>query len=275
LARLDEQDFRNKLTSAEADVTAAQAELTEAQATEARQSELVKTGATSVARLDEAVRNRRSAEAKLKSAQASLDLAKDQLNYTELKAEFDGVVTAVGAEVGQVVGSGQMVVRVARPEEKDGVFSVAEAAFRDQTNERPEVSVWLLGSPYIKADGVVREISPVADPVTRTYTVKVGLKNPPDQMRLGMSIVGRLKLESAPVVVLPLGAIFQKNGTPAVWVFHADTGSVELSNVTVARFEADHAVIGEGLAKGDVVVTAGVNRLREGQKVRLAEAGQK
>ena len=77
----------------------------------------------------------------------------------------------------------------------------------------------------MKADGVVREISPVADPVTRTYTVKVTLKDPPDQLRLGMSVVGRLKLETAPVVVLPLSAIFDKAGKPAIWVYDGRTSS--------------------------------------------------
>ena len=118
----------------------------------------------------------------------------------------------------------------------------------------------------------MREISPVADSTTRTYTVKVTLKTPPPQLRFGMSIGGRLKASSDPVVALPLSALFEKNGSPAVWVFDQASGSVALRPVTVARYETDTAVIAGGLAKGDVVVTAGINTLREGQKVRLAEA---
>jgi RND family efflux transporter MFP subunit len=272
LATLDVQDYQNRLTSAEADVASAEASLSEAQGTESRQAKLVKDGYTSQANYDSALRGLRAAESRLTSAKASLDLTRDQLNYTSLKADTDGVITAVGAEAGQVVNSGQMIVRLARPEEKDAVFSISEAAFRNAPDKLPEVSVSVLSNPGMKADGVVREVSPVADPVTRTYTVKVALKNPPDNLRLGMSVVGRLKLETAPVVVLPLSAIFDKAGQPAVWLFDQASSTVALKRIELARYEADRAVIANGLGRGDVVVTAGVNQLVEGQKVRLFES---
>lgn len=273
LARLDEQDTQNKLKSAEADVAAAEAVLTEARGSEARLRQLVDTGATTRANYDAALRNLRSAEAKLDSAKAGMALARDQLGYTELKADYDGIITAVGAEPGQVVAAGQMVVRLALPEGKDAVFAIAEAAFRDRpANDRPEIIVRLLSNPEVVAEGVVREVSPVADPATRTFQVKVTLKSPPPQMRFGSSVVGRLKATTAPVVVLPGAALFEKGGKPAVWVVDQQTGAVALRPVQLARFESDRIVVSEGLVKGDVVVTAGVNRLREGQKVRLAEA---
>ena len=118
----------------------------------------------------------------------------------------------------------------------------------------------------------MREISPVADPATRTYTVKVTLKNPPPQLRFGMSIGGRLKGQAALAVALPLSALFEKNGSPAVWVLDQQSSSLALRPITVARYEANTVVVGSGLAKGDIVVTAGVNTLTVGQKVRLAEA---
>lgn len=272
LARLDDQDTQNKLKAAEADVAAAEAVLAEAQGSEARLKQLVGTGATTRANYDAALRNLRSAEAKLESAKAAQALAKDQLAYTELKADFDGIVTAVGAEAGQVVATGQMVVRLARPEEKDAVFAIAETAFRGRRpDERPEIIVKLLASPDVVAEGVAREISPVADPATRTFQVKVTLKSPPPQMRFGSSVVGRLKVTTAPVVVLPGAALFEKAGKPAVWIVDPAAGTVALRPVVLARFESDRIVVSEGIGKGDVVVTAGVNRLREGQKVRLAE----
>ena len=273
LARLDEQDTQNRLKSAEADVAAAEAVLTEAQGSESRLKQLVGTGATTRSNYDAALRNLRSAEAKLDSSKAALALARDQLAYTELKADFDGIVTAVGAEPGQVVAVGQMVLRLALPDEKDAVFAIAESAFRGrQPEDRPGIQVRLLASPEIVADGIVREVSPVADPATRTFQVKVTLKSPPAAMRFGSSVVGRLKETTAPVVVLPGAALFDKGGKPAVWVVDAGTGAVTLRPVVVVRYESDKVVISEGLAKGDVVVTAGVNRLREGQKVRLAAA---
>lgn len=270
LARLDDQEYQNRLRSAEAEITSAEAILVEADAAEGRLKTLLASGTTTRANYDVAVKNQRGAQAKLESARASAATARDQLGYTELRADFDGIVTSVAAEPGQVVNAGQMVVRLAKPDEKDAVFAIAESAFRGRPeNERPEVIVSMLSNPGVSVEGVVREISPVADPATRTYQVKVTLRSPPEGMRFGSSVVGRLKTTTAPVVVLPGSALFDKGGKPAVWVYQAASTSVALKPVVVARYEADRVVISEGLAKGEVVVTAGVNRLREGQKVRL------
>jgi RND family efflux transporter MFP subunit len=244
----------------------------EAQGTEARQAKLLKDGWTTRATYDTVLRNLRTAEAKLAAAKANLDLTRDQLNYTELKADFDGVITAVGAEAGQNVNAGQMVVKLARPGDRDGVFNIAETAFTDLRDPHPEVIVWALSNPELTVEGVVREVSPVADPMTRTYTVKVTLKNPLPQIRFGMSIGGRLKGPAALAVALPLSAVFEKNGSPAVWVLDQQSSSLSLRPIAVARYEANTVVVGSGLATGDIVVTAGVNTLTAGQKVRLAEA---
>jgi len=272
LARLDTPDYQNRLRSAEADVSSAEAELVEARAAEARKAKLLQGGWTPKATYDIALRNLNAAEAQLAAAKASLDLARDQLRYTELKADFDGVITAVGAEAGQNVNAGQMVVKLARPDDKDGAFDIAETAFADIGSTQPEVIVWPLSNPDLAVEGVVREISPVADPATRTYTVKVTLKSPPPQIRFGMSVAGRLKGHAKPAVELPLSALFDENGSPAVWVFDQHSSSVSLRSVTVERYEANAVIIASGLAKGDIVVTAGVNTLRVGQKVRLADA---
>jgi len=275
LARLDEQDYRNKLKSAEADIMAAEAVLTEAKGAEDRLRQLLATGTTTRANYDAAVKNLRSAEAKLDSAKAALELGRDQLSYAELRADVDGIVTAVGAESGQVVNVGQMIVRLARPNDKDAVFAIAESAFRERPAQPPEIVVSLLSNPNMSTDAVVREISPVADPATRTYQVKATLKNPPDQMRFGSSVLGRLKGSTAPVIVLPGSALFEKGGQPAVWLVDPAKGSVALRAVVVVRYETDRVIVGDGLAKGDIVVTAGVNRLRENQQVRLAEGAAK
>jgi RND family efflux transporter MFP subunit len=272
LATLDTQDYQNHLRSAEADVSSAEAALVNAQGTEARQAKLLKDGWTPKATYDTALQNLQAAEARLKAAKASLDLTHDQLNYTTLKADFDGVITAVGAEAGQNVNAGQMVVKLARPDDKDGVFNIAETAFTDISKTQLEVVVWPLSNPDLMLEGVVREISPVADPVTRTYAVKVTLINPPPQLRFGMSIGGRLKGKPALAVALPLSALFERNGSPAVWVLDQQSSSLTLRPITVARYEANTVVVASGLAKGDIVVTAGVNTLAVGQKVRLAEA---
>jgi RND family efflux transporter MFP subunit len=272
LATLDTQDYQNRLRSAEADVTSAEAALAEAQGAEGRQAKLLKDGWTTRATYDTVLRNLRTAEAKLAAARANLDLTRDQLNYTELKADFDGVITAVGAEAGQNVNAGQMVVKLARPGDRDGVFHIAETAFADLSEAHPQVIVWPLSNPDLPVEGVVREVSPVADPATRTYTVKVTLRNPPPQLRFGMSIGGRLKGHAALAVSLPFSAVLEKNGLPAVWVLDQGSSSLTLRPITVARYEANTVIVASGLVKGDIVVTAGVNTLTAGQKVRLAEA---
>ena len=272
LARVDDQDYRNRLASAEADVAAAEAVLVEAKAAEARIGALLAKGFTTRANHDATLKNLRSAEAKLKSANIAFAMAKDQLGYTELRAEFDGIVTATGAEAGQSVNVGQMVVRVADPQNRDAVFSIAEAAFANTPDTRhpPKVTVSLLSNPAITAIGTVREIAPMADAATRTFQVKVSLENAAAEMRFGSSVAGRAEIASKSVVVLPGSALFDKDGQPAVWVVTASS-AVELKPVTVARYETDRVVVSDGLAKGDLVVTAGVNRLREHEKVRILE----
>jgi RND family efflux transporter MFP subunit len=235
-------------------------------------AKLLKDGWTPQANYDTALRNLRSADARLAAAKATLELARDQLKYTELKADFDGIITTIGAEVGQNVAAGQMVARLARPGDKDGVFNIAEAGLVDRCNDDAEVIVWPLSNPELAIEGVVREISPVADSATRTYTVKVTLKNPPPSIRFGMSIGSRWKGSSARVVALPLSVLFEKEGSPAVWVFDQQSGSAVLKPVSIARYDADTVVITSGLAGGDTVIAAGINTLREGQKVRLADA---
>jgi len=237
-----------------------------------RRRQLTTDGWTPKATYDTALQSRQAAEARVKAAKASLDLTRDQLNYTTLRADFDGVITAVGAEAGQNVNAGQMVIKLARPDDKDGVFNIAETALTDISSSHAKVIVWPLSNPDLTVEGAVREISPVADPVTRTYTVKVTLNNPPPQLRFGMSVGGRLNGKAALAVALPLSALFEKNGSPAVWVLAQQSSSLSLRPVTVARYEANTVIVASGLTKGDIVVTAGVNKLTVGQKVRLADA---
>ena len=162
LATLDTQDFQNRLRSAEAEVASAEAVLVEARGNEARKAKLLKDGWTPQATYDTALRNLRSAEAQAHLCQGQLDLTRDQLHYTELKAEFDGMITAVGAEPGQNVNAGQMVVKLARPGDKDAVFNIAETAFthRNSSSEPTQVIVWPLSNPELQIEGTsTRDLS--------------------------------------------------------------------------------------------------------------------
>jgi RND family efflux transporter MFP subunit len=272
LARVEDQDYRNRLLSAKADMAAAEAVLVEAEAAEMRSRTLLEKGYTTRANHQVAVKNLRSAEAKRDSAKVAFAMAEDQLRYTELRADFSGVVTAVMAEPGQIVNVGQVVLRIADPSEKDAVFSIAEAAFAHppQAGERLKIIVSLLSNPGVATTGTVREIAPVADDTTRTYEIKVALEHANEEMRFGASVSGRVERKTTPVVALPGSALFDRDGGTAVWVVD-NKFEVRLRPVTVARYEADRIIVSDGLLQGDIVVTAGVNRLRESQKVRVQE----
>ncbi len=270
LARLDPQQYRQDLEVAKSEVAAAEAEVTRSQAQEYRQRELLKNGHTTQVKYDQALKTLKTAQAQRDAARARQVQASENLGYTELKADYDGVITAVGADAGQVVGAGQMVVRLARPGEREAVFNIAEGTFKNPPNNSA-IEVDLVSNPEIKTVGKVRYVSPQADPATRTYTVRVSLPFAPQQMRLGANVIGTVTVGQGRIVALPGSALFQKDRKPAVWLVDRD-GTVQLKTVTVQRYQGDAIVVSSGLAQGDVVVTAGVQKLLPGQKVRILQA---
>jgi RND family efflux transporter MFP subunit len=272
VARIEPQDFQNALRSTEADLASAQAVLANSQATESRQSELLSKGFATRVQYDQAEQGLKTAQAQVESAQAKLQNARDNLAYTDLKSDVAGSVTAKGAEPGEVVAAGRMILQVARQGGRDAVFNVPSQLIR-QSPKNPEVTVALSDDPTIVATGHVREVAPQADAATGTYVVKVALDNPPDAMRLGATIVGQVKVQSDPVIQLPGTALTQSEGKPAVWVVDSEKKTVSLVSVTVSHYDTSSAVVSHGLKDGDLVVTAGVQALRPGQEVRLLEAG--
>jgi membrane fusion protein, multidrug efflux system len=270
LARLDPQQYRQDFEVAKAEVAAAEAEVTRSQAQEYRQRELLKNGNTTRVQYDQALKTFKTAQAQLDSAQAKQIQASENLGYADLKADNDGVITAIGADAGQVVSAGQMVVRLAQPGEREGVFNIAEGAFKTRPKD-PTVTVHLVNNPEIEIVGNVRYVSPQADPATRTYTVRVSLPDAPPQMRLGANVVGTVTLDQGERVTIPGSALFQKDGKPAVWLVEKDS-TVQLKPITVQRYQGDSVIVADGLAQGDVVVTAGVQKLLPGQKVALMDA---
>ena len=276
LARLDDQDQRNALRSAEATLASARADLVQARNEEARKKELLSNGNTSQALYDAALLELRTADAKRVAAEAALQSARDRVGYTELLADRDGVVTATGAEPGQVVEAGGMVVRVAQPQEREAVFNIPEAGIRAAPRD-PVIEVALAGAPDIVATGRVREVSPQADPVTRTHTVRIALNDPPDALRLGATVTGRLKQPPTPVVEVPETALMTTTGADgakqtAVWTVAPKDRTVRRRPVTLRDPVPDGPIIvTEGLSQGDIVVTAGVHSLSDGQRVRLPQ----
>jgi len=273
VARLDSQNELNSLRSAEADIASAQAALTQAEKVEARQRDLLGRGITTRAIFDQTLQQLQTAQAQLESAQARLRIAQDRVNYTELKTEVTGTVTAKGAEAGEIVRAGQMIVRIAREDFKDAVFDLPAQAMVMLVGQRVArdsiVQVALLSNPKIRTTGRVREVSPQPDPLTRSYSIRMALNDPPQEMLLGAAVAGSISVDSAPVMTLPTSALVEADGRPSVWVVDPVSSTVSLRSIQLVRYNENALVIAAGLQDGEVVVTAGVNILHPGQKVTL------
>jgi RND family efflux transporter MFP subunit len=268
VARLDPQIQQNNVRSAEANLSSAQGVLTEARATFARQQQLVGEGFATRARYDQAQRDLQSAEAQVNATQAQLRNAREQLDFTELRATAPGAVIAVGKWPGEVASAGQMVVQVALDGGRDAVFDVS-AQIINRGPHDPVVELALTEDPNVRAIGYVREQAPQADQTTRTYRVKVGIVDPPEAMRLGATVTGRVQMTQSAGIEVPASSLMSANGSAAVWVVAPQGHTVSLRNVTVARYDPGMVVVAQGLEPGDVVVTAGVHALRPGQQVRI------
>jgi RND family efflux transporter MFP subunit len=267
LAKLDAVDYQNKVTAAEGQLATAKAALAQAAAQENRYRILLKEGWTTRALYEEALKSLQTAQAQVSANEALLRIAQNQLSYTDLIAPDDGVVTATGADPGQVVAKGQMIVEIARNDKREAVFAVASEHIAHAKVGMP-VRVWLQGRPEIAVTGSIREISPQADSTTGTYRVKVTLPSSlPTDMRLGAVVVGSAEIQGQKVVSLPPTALLQSGDAPQVWVV-GDEGKVHRRDVQLLKFDADSVVISGGLSAGEKVVTAGINSLAEGDSVK-------
>jgi RND family efflux transporter MFP subunit len=271
VARLEPQNEMNALRAAEANLRAAQGQLVEARAEFQRQQTLNERGFAARAVYERARQARQTAQSAVDAAQAMLKNAQDQVAFTELRADAEGIVTAVGAEPGEVVQAGQMVVRLAREGGRDAVFDVPAQVIRTAPGD-PEITVTLTGDPSVQAIGRVREVAPQADPVTRTFLVRVGLSEPPSAMMLGATVTGRMEAPADEVIEVPASALTQLDSRPAVWVVDPESLTVTKRGIEVLRYDPGTVVVAEGVEPGEFVVTAGVQALHPGQKVRLLES---
>ncbi|MFB1485820.1 MULTISPECIES: efflux RND transporter periplasmic adaptor subunit [unclassified Thiocapsa] len=268
VARLDAVNERNAIDAARANLAAAMARLVETRNTVERYEPLLPRGFVARAQFDRAVEARDAAQAQVEAAEAQVRTAENQLGFTTLIADGPGIVTARGAEPGEVVAAGRMIVQLAREGGRDAVFDVP-ARVIEAASAEDEVTVALSSDPKVSTTGRVREVSPQADPVTRTFKVRVGLASPPEAMRLGSTVTGSIQLGGVTGIAVPTSALSRSQGAPAVWTVDPETRTVALRNVDVARFELDRVLIAQGLDSGELVVTAGVQTLRPGQAVRL------
>ncbi len=268
IAAIDSTALEFAVRSAKAELAKSQAQLANTSATEERQRTLITTDATTKATLDNAVQARAGAEASVARAQANLTKALEQLSYAQLKSDFAGVITAVGADVGQVVSPGQSVVTVARPDIREAVVDIGPDFPVPLAAGLPFiVSLQLL--PGVEVEGVIREIAPQADPVTRTRRVRIALNDPPQSFRLGATVTAKLSSERSALHV-PTSAVLTKDAESFLWVVDLPASTVSLRRVALSRDATGIQVTG-GLGAGTRVVTAGIHSLTQGQQVRIQE----
>lgn len=272
LAQLDPQDYKLATEAARAQVAAAQTNRDLAAADFKRYKELRDQNFISGAELERRDTSLKSAQAQLEQAQAQLNSQGNQAAYTTLVADVSGVVTAVSAEVGQVVAAGTPVVQIAQDGPRDVVFSVPEDKVTlIKQGSKVDVRVW---ASKTQVQGTVREVAASADPVTRTFTVKVAL-DAKDALPLGSTVSvspKALDRSAVQVIKLPTTALLKAGEGSSVWVLDTATMTVKPQPVVVATADGNDAVIAQGLTPGMQVVVAGVHVLSPGQKVSVYTA---
>ncbi|HAT30928.1 MAG TPA: efflux transporter periplasmic adaptor subunit [Janthinobacterium sp.] len=270
LMQLDPQDLQLSQAQALAVLRGAETNRDLARSDMRRYQELRDKNFVSQAVLDGKVSGFKAAQSTVDSARAGYRGQSNQAAYARLLSDTDGVVTSVDAEVGQVVAPGTPVVRVAKSGQKEVVIGIPED--KVETLRRvSDVRVRLWADPRQAVAGKIREISPVADPSTRTYTVKVTIPDSLTEARLGMTAVVQFASQTAtPQIRVPLTALFYEKAATSVWI--VENGVVRLQPVSVVGTAGNDVLLGGAIKAGQSVVTAGVNLLKPGQKVTILGA---
>jgi len=268
LATVEAASLSLSVDSARAELRSAQVQLENTSSTHARQLELLANGIVPQSTLDMTATAVETASARVEALQSALTQAEDQLANASLIAPFDGIVVAVAGEVGQIVAPGSSVVTLARPDLRDAVIDLPE---RMVASVQPDTAfvIRLEVAPQITATGRVRDIAPSADPATRLFRVRIGFDTADPSFRFGTTITADLSSAQSSVAVnIPASGIMEIDSRPAVWVVGNDD-KVAPRFVTLAEQSDGRAVVTSGLAAGEIVVTAGVRLLTEGQSVRI------
>ncbi|MFG1204485.1 efflux RND transporter periplasmic adaptor subunit [Xanthobacter aminoxidans] len=271
VARLDKEDLKLELESAKAEMQAATANLAQTTTEDTRYRALTAKGAASNADLDRKSLAKEEAVGRLERAKRSLELAENRLSYADLVTDAGGVVVATSAEPGQVVASGQTIVRVARLDEKEALVSLPETALADARTADAVVSLW--ADPGRRIPARLRELSPQADATSRTYPARFTLEGADETVALGMTATVTLRpKDQQQVARLPLSALIDRGHGPQVFVVDGATHAIVARPVEIAAYTGDEVLLSGGVAPGDAVVILGVQTLLPGQKVRTVQA---
>lgn len=274
LAALDATDFRLTREQAEAELAAARSSARQAELELSRITDLRTKGWSTDQALDRQKATYDEAVGRVRRAERQVELAANSQSYAELRAETDGIIISVLAEAGQVVGAGQAIVRIARDGDREAQIAVPEQDLAFAREAKAEAVLW--SEPGKSYQANLRELSPNADPATRTFQARYTIAGLAPDSPLGMTATLTLARDrGGKVARIPLAAVMNEGNGTEVYVFDAGSGELRRKAVKVATYEARQAIVTEGLAEGDVIVTLGTHALRVGQKVRpLPEAKQ-
>ncbi len=273
IATLDPQDYALAVNAAQAQLAAAESEARLAQQDLQRFSELRTQNFISQAELDRRQNNTEAALARVRQLRAEVTRLHNQQSYTQLTTPQAGVMTAIDFEAGQVVAAGQPVAQMARSGEREVRIDVPENAL-DALRKAQALTIRLWSAPGASYTGRLRELSPVADAGSRTYSARVSFLKPDPGVKLGMTATVNVGNQAVPGLSVPQSALFRINGQPQVWVLDRATRKVAARSVQLGEMRADRATVRAGLQAGDWVVTAGVHKIAPGQEVRLAPPQQ-
>ncbi|MDK1493607.1 efflux RND transporter periplasmic adaptor subunit [Sinorhizobium sp. 7-81] len=273
LARVDPTDYQLAVKSAEANLAAAEKQVETTALTKMRAEQLFTKEFSSKAQLDQAALLYDQAVSTRDAAASSLDQAKNQVTYTDLKSDQNGIVTAINADIGQVVGAGTPVVTVAVDGEKEVQIAVPEMDISEfKPGKTVKAHFW--SDDALVLDGTVREVSGSADQQSRTFSVRISLPTDP-RVLLGMTATIEAAAANAQLSVsIPLSALAEKDGRKIVWVVDRDSSTVHARDVKLGEFTGDGVRVAEGLGQGDLVVAAGTQFMTEDLKVKLPAVEQ-
>jgi membrane fusion protein, multidrug efflux system len=270
VAELDPTDLKLALQSQEAEVMAARSNREQAVAAEDRFRKLFQQGYVAKAALEQRTATADEARSRAERSDRNLALARNQLAYAELKAEHTGTITALQMEIGQVVGVGQTVARIARLDTLDAVVAIPEQMLQAAQSSTAEVEIWGNSGSRVKAK--LRELAPEADRLSRTYQARFALIAPGTQVQLGRTATVHLSgAGEAAIMQVPIAAVINDGRGAAVWRIEEGDKRAVRAPVTIASLTKDHALISSGLVNGNRIVTLGAHMLDETKPIRIVE----
>lgn len=268
LMELDSRDIEQAVKNYSAMVSSAESKYKLAEDNLRRCEQLYQQKAIARAEYDSYANLCDTSKAALEQTEALYTQSCNQLGYCKLYADKTGVIGSIDAEEGQVVAVGQKIATLVQNNELEVEINVPENRIDKMKNaQKISVSFWAL--PDLTVKGILREVSPIANAVSRTYRVRIGLVNPSPNIQIGMSstVLVSENDHSAARIWIPLSAVYQQGSSPAVWIVKENT--VSLENIEIGEYHGDQVAVSAGLKEGDVIVTAGVTHLSEGRKVRV------